>query len=237
MYVESPKGKYRLRCAISGIRRNVMRSVPSGMLCSVHWEFVTDGSGQIFDRVFKCQAVREEIFILDFLNHVNRVNGLSQAEKSWKFSWIICSRATTTQSMKISSPFSAVCDIGWKKLLSLRTTKNYILFLGYSFSSNNVVKTKTKINTPLPPGRHDTKSCTRATNMCGSSVWTLFIVTLLAPSIFECPLEFLHIFAPLNEIIFYRRLDLVSFVSSESACRMSGEITSAICEMLNLLQE
>jgi len=93
------------------------------------------------------------------------------------------------------------------------------------------------MNKPLPPGRHEAKSCTMATNICGSSMWSLFIVTLLAPSIFGCPLEFLHIFAPLNEIIFYRRLGLVSFVSSESACRMSGEITSAICEMLNLLQE
>ena len=90
---------------------------------------------------------------------------------------------------------------------------------------------------PLLPGRHDAKSSTMAPNICGRSVWSLFIVTLLAPSIFGCPIDFLHIFAPLNEIIFYRRLDLVSFVPSESACRMSGEITSAICEMLNLLQE
>lgn len=76
-----------------------------------------------------------------------------------------------------------------------------------------------------------------APNICGSSVWSLFIVTLLSPSILGCPLEFLHIFAPPNETIFYRRHDLVSFVSSESACRLSGEITSAMCEMSNLLQE
>jgi len=70
--MEYLKGKYRLRCAISGIRRDVMRSVSSGILCSVDWECVTDGSGQIFGCVFKCQAV------FDFSNLVNRVNSLSQ---------------------------------------------------------------------------------------------------------------------------------------------------------------
>jgi len=82
-----------------------------------------------------------------------------------------------------------------------------------------------------------TKSFTMTPNICGSTVWSLFIVTLLAPSILGCPLEFLKIFAPLNKIIFYRRHDFFLFVSSENACRLSGEITSAMCERLNLLQE
>ena len=103
-YLENLKGKGNDRRVIAGIRRVVIRSPSSRMLFSVDWEFLTDVSWQIVERVFKCQAILEEFFILDFFNLEDRVKILSQP------------RVTKYHSMRRFQPCTILRHERWHSL-------------------------------------------------------------------------------------------------------------------------
>jgi hypothetical protein len=91
-------------------------------------------------------------------------------------------------SEKLVKFYQILCCNAWKKLSShvpFQQSRECMVYSRYSPSSN--------FRTPFQaPGHRGKKIFTVASNVCGSSVWNLLRVTLLAPRILRWFLDFLE---------------------------------------------